>query len=82
LQITQCSLSVNPLPQPIWNATVVPFGDSFYLVGGQTSNGSNLNTIYLYNPDEDSWTLLDAKLKQGKYGVIAILIDKQLFRSE
>jgi N-acetylneuraminic acid mutarotase len=73
-------LSANPLPQPITLATTVPFGDSFLLIGGMTGNSSRktyLSTIYWYNPDEDSWNLLDASLKEGKAGVIAIVVDRE-----
>jgi N-acetylneuraminic acid mutarotase len=58
-------------------ATVVPFGDSFLLVGGGNNN-SCLSTIYHYKPQEDSWTLLDARMKEGKYGVIAMLVEREM----
>jgi N-acetylneuraminic acid mutarotase len=60
-------------------ATSVPFGDTFLLVGGETTNGSKLSTIYRYNPEDDSWTLLDSRMKEGKRNVIAMLVDRELF---
>jgi hypothetical protein len=58
-------------------AIVVPFGDSFLLVGGRRQN-SYISTIYHYKPQEDSWTLLDARMKEEKYGVIAMLVEREM----
>jgi N-acetylneuraminic acid mutarotase len=74
-----CLLSANPLPQPISHATVVLFGVSFLLVGGETDNESSLSTIYQYNSDEDSWSLLDVRMNEGQINVIAMLVDSELF---
>lgn len=51
------------------------------MVGGWT-NGPNddmtfLNTIYRYNPDEDSWILLNARMSENKYDVLAIMLDRK-----
>jgi hypothetical protein len=84
-----CGVSGNPLPKPIFDATAVPFGDSFLIVGGSSAfpiswgkERKNNNTVFRYNPDEDSWTLLDARMKEEKYEVIAMLVDKQMFQKE
>lgn len=76
--------SANPLPRTIAFATVVPFGDSFLLVGGQEDAYSEtyLSTVYLYNPDKDSWTLLSAKMSEAKRNVIAMMADRNVFESE
>jgi N-acetylneuraminic acid mutarotase len=42
------------------------------------SDNSNLSTIYRYKPQEDSWTLLDAKLNEGKHDVIAMLVEREM----
>jgi N-acetylneuraminic acid mutarotase len=72
-------ISANPLPHPISHATVVPIGDSFLVVGGETNLGETLDTIYHYIPHEDSWTLLDAKLKNGKGSVTAMTVPREMF---
>jgi hypothetical protein len=77
-----CPVSANPLPQPIVCATVVPFGDSFLLVGGITTGFSHLSTIYCYNPDEDSWTLFTGGMKSGTIGGIAMLVPRNMFKNE
>jgi hypothetical protein len=72
------NFSANPLPHPIANATVVPFGDSFLLVGRISTGSLLLSTIYHYKPQEDSWTLLDAKMKEANSGVIAMLVEREM----
>jgi N-acetylneuraminic acid mutarotase len=47
-----------------------------------TTDLSNLSTIYRYNPEDDSWTLLDSRMKEGKSYVIAMLVDRELFDSK
>jgi hypothetical protein len=42
-------------------------------------DGELLSTIYHYNPDEDSWTLLDARMKEKKYSLVAMMVDRDLF---
>ncbi len=41
-------LSKAPLPNPIELASVVPFENTFLLVGGQISSGNRLNTVYKF----------------------------------
>jgi N-acetylneuraminic acid mutarotase len=60
-------------------ATVVSLGDSFLLVGGHGGDLTPLSSIYRYNPEEDSWTLLNARLKKGKLIAIAMLVDRETF---
>jgi N-acetylneuraminic acid mutarotase len=43
---------------------------------------TDLSTIYRYNPEEDSWTLLDSRMKEGKRSVIAVLIDRDVLKAE
>jgi hypothetical protein len=56
---------------------VVPFGDSFLLVRGYTGS-SHLSTIYHYTPQDDSWTLQDARMNEEKRGVIAMLVEREM----
>jgi N-acetylneuraminic acid mutarotase len=50
-------------------------------LGGKTTGDSKLSTIYHYNPEEDSWTLLDSRLKEGKSDVIAMLVDREMLEA-
>jgi N-acetylneuraminic acid mutarotase len=70
--------SANPLPHIIFGATVVPFGDSFFIVGG-TDRAINYSTIYRYNPEEDSWTLMDGRMRKGQFYVISMLVKREIF---
>jgi hypothetical protein len=70
------SFTANPLPLPISRATAVPFGDSFLLVGGQTTGWDRLSTIYRYNAEDDSWILIKARMKHEKSCVIAMMVDR------
>jgi hypothetical protein len=57
------------------------FSDSFLLVGGIKFDGFNniMSNIYLYNPDGDSWTLQDARLREPKIRPIAMMVDREIF---
>ena len=63
--------------------------DSFYIIGGLNCDdrdpitGSCLisNTIYRYEPEDDSWTLLPNKMKNERYGAMAMIVKKSIFPS-
>jgi hypothetical protein len=39
-------------------------------------------TIYYYNVDEDSWTLLHTNLKERAFSVIPVVLDKGIFEPD
>ena len=76
----------NPLPKSIYGASVVPFHDdsllpfinSFYLVGGYSDG--YLADIYMYRPgDDDDWIKLETELKTSRKGHVALLVQQSLF---
>ena len=67
----------NRLPKKIYGAAVVPFKNSFLLVGG--FDGAHLADIYQYNAAEDDWLKLETELKTPKYGHVALLVQPSLF---
>jgi hypothetical protein len=72
LCIPACSL-----PFQIIGVTVIPFGDSFMLVGGY--NGiTRMDTVFLYDVDNDAWHMV-AKLRHPKSIVIAMIVDNKMF---
>lgn len=75
-------LAAKPLPHPIAYAAVVPFGDSFLLVGGWTKGCLSLSTIYYYNIDEEDWTPLDSILNERKCNVVAMMVDRKMFYAD
>jgi len=72
----------NPLPLHLDDATVVPLDESFLLVGGYLSDDdfpSKSNTIYKYEKQNDSWTLLDTKIPFHVANPIALMVDIDIF---
>ena len=66
----------NALPEPIYDATVVPYEDSFLLVG----NGNGLSDrIYRYENLGDSWTLLETRLQKPVADPVALMVDADIF---
>ena len=48
--------------------------DTFILVGGRNSSLVTLDTLYMYQTENESWIELDAKLRTGKKDVIAMVV--------
>ena len=77
-------ISGNPLPQAIDDATVVPYGESFLLVGGEVGYDvspitGTTDAIYQYEKLDDSWTLLDTKIPFNVSTPIALMVDIDIF---
>ena len=60
------------------NVDSVPFGDTFFLVGG-IHNGSDSDLIFMYSPTDDSWIQMEGRLESGKYDSTAMLVQRSLF---
>lgn len=72
----------NPFPDNgIFDATVVPLEESFLLVGGYDGYPLTLDTIYKYNKDNDTWSLLETRLPSPAEKPIALLVDIDIFPS-
>ena len=73
----------NPLPLPLADATVVPLDETFLLVGGFLSDDypSYSDSIYKYEKQDDSWTLLDTKIPFRVRNLIALMVDIDIFPS-
>jgi hypothetical protein len=61
----------------IADATSVQFGDSFLIIGGQSTNAIVLDSIYLYNLSKHTWTLI-ARMTEAKWRVIAVLMKRKM----
>ena len=56
-----------PFPSEIRYTTAVPQGKTFLVVGGYISNtASDLDTIYRFDPDSESWELLPQRLEETR----------------
>ena len=63
------------MPEDIYYATVVPLDETFLLVGGYS------DTIYKYQKDNDTWTLMETRLPSAVRSPIAMMVDVDIFPS-
>ena len=63
------------------NGAVVPYGESFLIVGGYTGGGGYSDKVYQYLPEaDDPWReMTHMKLSEGKDQVAATLVNSSLF---
>ena len=71
-------LSASNLAIPISDAASVQYKDTFLLVGGKTS-GADLDTIYMYEPDTDTWRELEERLPEAKNDPVAMTVSRSMF---
>ena len=82
LLIIHPSSTGNNLPYPIEAAASVPYKDSFLLVGGYLYDTDEvLDTIIKYNPEDDSWLEMPAKLQTPRYWHTVIPVKQSIFNS-
>jgi hypothetical protein len=73
--IYDCFAGNQSFPTSIYKVVLgVPFGDSFLLV-----LSASQTAIYLYNPDGDNWTQLDARLEGPKSNAVAMMVEREIF---
>ncbi len=76
------SAPVGPrLPHTIATSTVVPYGDTFAVVGGKFGGlGSQLqDTVYIYNPKRPGWDLLKNRLGKKRDAALNVAVPKEFF---
>ena len=67
------------LPKPIYAAAVVPFNNSFLIVGGSRSPQVYLGDIYQYNAADGDWLKMETELKTPRKFHVALLVEQSLF---
>ena len=72
-------ITANLLPKTIGEAAVVPYDDSFLIVGGYNANDGYIQDIYQYDAANDEWIELEAKLKTPRSHHVALLVKPSLF---
>ena len=77
--VSHILISANLLPKPIGEASVVPYDDSFFLVGGYNGNDGYIGEIYRYSAASDEWIELKAKLKTPRSHHVSLLVQQSLF---
>ena len=60
------------------NSAVVPYEDTFLLVGGY--NGNYLADVYQYDANGDEWVKLTNELKVPRHSHTAVLVQQSLFQ--
>jgi len=70
--------SAQSLPEPITRASVVPFNNTFLVVGG-FGNGEYSGNIYQYIVADDDWFKMDTELKTPRSRHVALLVQQSLF---
>ena len=71
-------LSASNLPIPISDAASVQYKDTFLLVGGKTT-AADLDSIYMYEPDTDTWKQLEERLPEAKNDAVAMSVSPSMF---
>ena len=71
----------NPFPTTLDLPTVAQHGDTFYIVGGYDPTASDLDTIYRYEVEEDSWTLLPNRMTYTREAPTAMVVKSSIFPS-
>ena len=72
--------SANPLPKPIDRAASFPYGDTFLIIGGFSSDDGYLADIYQYNAKDDSWIKREAELNIPRRDHVALAVKQSLFQ--
>ena len=75
-----CLSASNALPKTMTTGAVVPYGNTFLVVGGHDGSDS-LDSIYYYEVDTESWSELDATLSSPSNQLEATEVDISIFPS-
>ncbi len=57
----------------------VPYGNSFAVVGGDSSTELEVGTIWLFDPAAETFVMLDERLSQPKSSVAAFAVSEDMF---
>jgi N-acetylneuraminic acid mutarotase len=63
--------TITPLPNPIAFSVAAATGGFVYVLGGLDDNGVILDTIYRFNPANNTWLLLPKTLDVGRFSYAA-----------
>ncbi len=72
-------VSDNALAFPMYGMASVPYGDSFFIVGGHSESGS-LATVFHFDPETEVFQLVEhAALQNSRQRCVAMFVDAQAF---
>ena len=71
----------NPFPTALVESSVAQLDDTFYILGGYISifQPDLFNTIYRYEASDESWQLMPNRMKYGRFGATAMMVNASLF---
>ena len=71
----------NPFPTEIVHPSVAQHEDTFYILGGYISIFQSVlfDTIYRYEASDESWQLMPNRMKYGRFGATAMMVNASLF---
>ena len=65
---------------PLWGAAVVPFEETFLIIGGSKGGSDYSDKVYKYTATEGDWQEMPSmKLSEAKEGVTAMIVPSSLF---
>ncbi len=67
------------LPVTISAGASVPHDDRLFIAGGNSATRRNLNTLYRYDVDANSWNLLPERLSKGRWEAAAFTVSRDAF---
>ena len=70
-------MSENSLPNYLRSGAVVPYGDTFLIVGGLNGPAyyNDSDEIWQFNPDDETWTVREERMSIPRAGHFAGLVD-------
>ena len=68
-------------PQPIFAHGQIKYKQSFLVIGGQTTGSELLDTLYLYNNINGTWSIMQTRLDEKQNSVSATWVDAAKFPS-
>ena len=72
-------IAAQDFPQPIFAHGQIKYEQSFLVIGGQTTGSELLDTIYLYNNINGTWSVMQARLDEKQNSVSATWVDATKF---
>lgn len=69
--------TLEPIPSTLSDTCSLIIGDEIWLVGGQDTENSRINKIFIYNTQENSWESLEIPFYRSNGG--AIEFDRKIF---
>ena len=74
-------LTGNDLPYPIHSGTIVPYEETFLLVGGSNRYNNISDRVHRYTPDGHWEDMTNLRLSEARYDAAAMLVSSTIFQT-